>query len=499
MRLRPAWPLAFVAACTPDAAPPPSPTATPPEQPPPAAAPPGDPPPPSTTWLARFAGADAEKVRWVAAVSDGSTLAVGIAGDEAAVTTSLAPPAAPTVPPEGPRRTFAARFGPHGEPGLRVGFTEPEEAGAAAPASDGGFVVVGVIAGAKDGESDAFVARHDAAGKQTWRRVVGGAGAQEVWQVAALPGGDWAIAGFTDGMATYGDDAAIGGSSGAFIKGKPDGFVARIADDGALRWSSSVDGTGEVTAQGLGVGADGSIAVAGICGARTEVRPALGMGASLACGEGVAVYAAKWAPDGQLRWARRIPGPDGDIQTPADATILSDGDVAVIGMFRDGIGGDGVPLLRDRDRMGRDGFVVRLASADGAPRWIRQLSGDRETGARATAAGADGELWVAADFAPGMTIGDGATTTAATLRGRGPALLRFDPAGAGTFVGLIGNKAADDPHGVHVSHMAFGTDDVLRVAGSFGKRFTAGPQPGAPTLDALVDDDGFVLAVPAPR
>jgi hypothetical protein len=80
-----------------------------------------------------------------------------------------------------------------------------------------------------------------------------------------------------------------------------------------------------------------------------------------------------------------------------------------------------------------------------------------------------------------------------------PALLRFDPAGAGAFVGLIGNKAADDPHGVRVSHMAFGIDGVLRVAGSFGGRFTAGPQPSAPTLDALAGDDGFVLAVPAPR
>ena len=192
----------------------------------------------------------------------------------------------------------------------------------------------------------------------------------------------------------------IGGSRGALLAGKPDGFVARIAEDGALRWSATVDSAREATAQGLSVGADGAVVITGSCGARTEVRAALGMGAVLACGKGesVAVYAAKWADNGELRWARRLPGPDDDIHTTAGAAILSDGDVAVVGMFRDGIGGDGLPTLTNRDAMGRDGFVARLAAVDGAPKWIRQIAGDRTTAAWPTAAGADGELWVAANF-----------------------------------------------------------------------------------------------------
>lgn len=494
-----AYTLTLVVACAPEASPSPSPS--PASAPPPAPVARTEAAPPSTTWLARFAGPDAEKVRWVAAAADGSTLAVGLAGDEASVTTTLATPAPRAADPRPTRRTFAVKFGPHGEPGLRVGFTAPEEAAAAAPTGDGGALVVGVIEGPKDGEVDAFVARYDAAGKQTWRHVLGGPGAQEVWQVAAAPGGDYVIAGVTEGMATYSGNAVIGGSHGALFATKSDGFVARIAEDGALRWSGSVDSAREVTVQGLRVGTDGAVVVTGICGARTEVRAAVGMGATLACGkkESVAAYAAKWASGGELQWARRLPGPDEDIHTPAAAAILSDGDIAVVGTFRGAIGGDGLPLLKNQDAMGRDGFVVRLAGTDGAPRWIRQLAGDRETGARATAAGADGELWVAADFAEGMTIGDGVTATTAALRGRGPVLLRFDAAGAGSFAGLIGNKSADDPHGVHVSHMSFGTDGILRLAGSFGGRFTAGPQVDAPRLDALADDDGFVSAAPAPR
>lgn len=505
MHLRPACILALVVACTPEAPPQPSPPATSTAKPtPPPVVAASAPAPLSTTWLARFAGASSDKVRWVAATGDGSTLAVGIADDAASVTTTLAPPgpSQPTKPDPGPlEHTFAAKFGPHGELGLRVGFTEPEQAGAAAPTSDGGVIVVGVITGPKEGEMDAFVARYDATGKQTWRNLVGGPGEQGVYQVAAVPGGEYVIAGFTDGMATYPGDTVIGGSHGALMKGKPDGFVARIAEDGALRWSASVDGTREITAQGLGVGADGSVVITGICGARTEVRPPMGMSAVLECGKGesVSVYAAKWAGNGELRWARRLPGPTDDMQAPADAAILGDGDVAVVGQFRKALGGDGLPLLTNRDSMGNDGFVIRLAAADGAPRWIRQLSGDRSTAAWTTTAGADGELWVSADFAEGMTIGDGAATTATTLRGRGPVLLRFDPAGTGAFVGLIGNKAADDPYSVYVTHMAFGTDDILRIVGSFGARFTASPQPGAPTLDALANEDGFVLATPAPR
>jgi hypothetical protein len=328
--------------------------------------------------------------------------------------------------------------------------------------------------------------------------------------VMALPSGsDHVIAGMTSGMAAYsGDTTAVGASHAEFMRGGPDAFVARIAEDGQMRWSGAVDGVGEANAYALAIGGDGAVVLTGECREAAQVRGSMGMGATIACGAGtIGIYVAVWEVSGQVRWARRIPGPDKDIQTPDGVAVLSDGDVAVAGMFRDGLGGsEGLARLTNQSAPDRDGFVARFARSDGAPKWIRHLRG-KQTPARGAAAGADNSLWVLAEFPGELEIGDGERYARVELRGElNPVLLRFDAAGEKTYAELIGGKAplgtalaAVDSGSVVVNHMVVGTGDTLRVAGGFGGRFAAQGPGGPLELAAMLHSDGFVYAREAPR
>jgi uncharacterized delta-60 repeat protein len=116
-----------------------------------------------------------------------------------------------------------------------------------AEAADGSVYVSGATQSVGAGNTDALVAKYTSSGELIWQRTLGGA--------------------FYD----YGDDIAIGSDGSVFLAGRTQGvsggdnrmLVAKLSASGALQWQKSLSGPGTVSGSGIAVGSDGSVYVSG--------------------------------------------------------------------------------------------------------------------------------------------------------------------------------------------------------------------------------------------
>ena len=478
--------------------------------------------PPSTTWLAQWAGQDFDEVNGLAITPEGDTLAVGgVAGAVVLSSAGFAPTTvmAPLLKPN--RSGLLVKYGQYGDLRFAVPFALTDDADAVAATPDGGAVVVGSVKKPlveTDGpglyereEPDGFVARFDAAGKPVWRRVLAGPSTQTITEVAAHPQGGYVVAGVFHGDSRFDGDARSMGVGMAPKNEEElgisyDVFVARLAEDGEVMWIGELGSEEQEVVGGVAVGADGTVVLTGECRLRTRVRGG-GRTQTITCGDlSIGGFLATWRADGELEWATRIPGPERDTQSPMGVTVLADGSIVAVGLFKKGIGGGALPLLSNGDGL-VDGFVVAY-TAKGQPAWLRHLRGPSVELFQAAVAAPGGGVWVLGNGSADMEFGDGTKYEGRVPRaGNDALLLRYDAGGELVYAGLYGGKPAPressptvadaDMSEVRPYALAVAADGSLRIGGSFdGGLALAGD--GAPKLRASADLDGFVIAVPAP-
>ena len=156
----------------------------------------------------------------------------------------------------------------------------------AVAAREGGFLVAGAFTGTlrvgdrvvtSAGSTDGFWARVGSDGAVVSLARLGGASADAIAGIAALPGGGVAIAGTYTGAAT-----AVDAELAALYPGPPsaDGFVARLGADDRLAWIRTWGGPEGDACAGVVATADG-VAIAGtvrgvvdVAGRRLDVRGA---------------------------------------------------------------------------------------------------------------------------------------------------------------------------------------------------------------------------------
>lgn len=499
----------------------------PPTVTPPQTAPKPEAPPPSKTWLAQWAGKDFDEVSAMAVTSGGDTFAVGEGAGAMALGSSGGPPLTVLAPDQPPNRSgLLAKYGPHGEPRFAAPFAVTDDADAVAATPDGGAIVVGtattpLVEGA-DGllvrkEPDGFIAKFDAAGKPVWRHGLVGPSTQTITEIAAHPQGGYAITGTFHGESRFDGDPQQR-SFGAAMKPKSeeelgisyDVFVARIGEDGEVQWIGEFGSEEQEIVGGLAVGADGTVVVTGECRERTTVRGG-GKTLKVDCGHlSIGGFIGAWRADGELLWATRIPGPRKDTQSPHGVAVLEDGSVVAVGMFNKGIGGDGLPVLKNENPAFVDGFVVAYTAA-GQPAWLRHLRGPALERVWAVTAARGGGVWVLADGTADMQFGDGTTYTSNVPRGgNNGLLLRYDAAGALVHAGLFGGKPAGvggsptvddgDITEVRATVLTTAPDGALRIGGSFDGELVLERPDGAPLRQRTsMHLDGFLFAMPAPN
>jgi hypothetical protein len=107
----------------------------------------------------------------------------------------------------------------------------------ATPVAGGGVVAAGYTYSFGNGNSDAYVVRADAMGRGLFEFALGGAGSDEIRAVVATPDGGSVMAGLTS-------------SSGA---GGTDGWVVKLAADGAVQWQRTYGAAGDEAFQAIAV------------------------------------------------------------------------------------------------------------------------------------------------------------------------------------------------------------------------------------------------------
>jgi enterochelin esterase-like enzyme len=254
------------------------------------------------------------------------------------------------------------------------------------------------------GGTDAVLIKYAPDGAKLWTRSLGTAGTDRAYGVALDPQGHPVVAGYTAGN--------LAGSAGG-----DDVFVAKLDPAGAREWPTQLGTSAADRAYGLGVGADGSVYVAGY------TKGAL---AGPNAGD-KDVFVAKLTAAGAVSWTRQLGSPGED---KGMAVAAGGGGVYVAGFVGDVVGSP-VP---GSTLGGTDGVLARFGE-DGTPTWTRQFG-----------TASDDQAWgVAADGSGNATVaGFSAGSLFAPLAGdKDVVVARFDPAGAVTARDQFGSTGND--------------------------------------------------------
>ena len=235
------------------------------------------------------------------------------AGPDGTVVVAAATEGSLAADNQGQRDAYLAQYSTSGDPGwaLQVGGPRNDSPLGVSVAPDGSIYVGGFtdgdFASANQGSADVWLARFDADGNELWRRQFGGPAWDRGFDVTAFDGGAY-ITGYTastldagtdlggfDGFAArydaegnqqwvrhigtdatdWGQGSALAPDGGLYMTGYTEGalagthagdkdlFAVRINVDGSLAWSTQLGTAALDWTQGVGVGPEGGMLIAG--------------------------------------------------------------------------------------------------------------------------------------------------------------------------------------------------------------------------------------------
>lgn len=212
------------------------------------------------------------------------------------------------------------------------------------------------------GSTDACViCLNDSDGSLQWKKVLGGVNEEDVKSVAVDSAGNVALAG------TYFGGTTNVGTGTLANAGTKDAFVVKLDSNGTPLWSNSIGGAAYDLLSGVTLDTAGNVFVAGYLNASTTNLGSYNIilsGTTITTG-----FAAKYNSSGVIQWTKAIGGNNTTYGTAiaADAS----GHVFVGGEFS---GTTSTLGSYNRTSVGAsDGYVVGLASSDGAVQWSKAI------------------------------------------------------------------------------------------------------------------------------
>ncbi len=320
----------------------------------------------SFVWAARAGGSSTDKAWYVSTLADGSAIITGYY--RGTIVFGTAPP---LVSVSGSDDIFVAKISASGVflwGTSAGGATSSDEGIGVSALSDGSAIVSGTFEGpatfgstvlAGTGDSDAFVAKVDAAGSFVWATQAGGTSTDQAFRVSTLADGSAILEGYFEGTATF-------GSTTLASAGGQDYFVAKVTGAGAFAWATRAGGSGDDGDESWGVSAlaDGSAIVTGSFEGTADFGAT-----SLTSAGSWDVFIAKVDSSGAFLWAIRAGGSDRDFGW--DVGTLPDGSALAVGPFS-GTAVFGSTTLSSVDT---DGYVAKVISPSAAPGSVAATAG----------------------------------------------------------------------------------------------------------------------------
>ncbi len=220
------------------------------------------------------------------------------------------------------------------------------------------------------GGTDAFVAKLSSAGALQWHTFLGGVSSDSATGLGVTP----------NGILATGPSLASWGTPVRAYSSGTDSYVASLASDGTLQWSTFLGGSGTDIANRLSVAPDGGAHIAGYSAATwgVPVQPFT---------SGYDVFVASVSPQGALIWNTFFGGVGNDygFGVAADGS----GHVFVVGGSANSWGSPQYP-----HSIGNDAFVARLDSMLGTLQWNTFMGSASVTAASDVRLAADGTVVV---------------------------------------------------------------------------------------------------------
>ena len=285
-------------------------------------------------------------------------------------------------------------------------FTDSVTVRAVAGAANGDLVVAGYFSGTVNfgggnltsaGGNDIFVAQYSSdTGAPVWVRRYGGTSNDFAAGLAADANGNVVLSGGFSGSVDFGGGPLT--SAGGY-----DVFAMRLSPSGDHLWSRRYGGTGDDSAAGMAVAANGDVVVTGTFNGTTNLG-----GGSLTSAGSSDVFVARYVADtGTHSWSRRVGG--AGIDKVFGVAMDDWGRVTAIGTFAGNASFGGSTLA---SAGGLDVFVAEYAGADGTHQWSKRFGGSGDDYGNAIAADRDGNVVVTGQFANSIDFGGGALSNA---------------------------------------------------------------------------------------
>ncbi len=173
---------------------------------------------------------------------------------------------------------------------------------------------------------DGFVAKYDPTGTIDWAKRIGGSESAHMNSVSALPAGDFVLTGSFSGTVVVGPGEPRGIVLNSLSSS--DVLVARYTEAGVPVWAKRAGGPDRDVGTSLATFPDGSSVVVGYFWETITFKSG---GPQLSSAGSLDGFLARYDPDGELVWAKRIGGSRLDEVTSVAA--LGSGSVLIAGRF----------------------------------------------------------------------------------------------------------------------------------------------------------------------
>jgi hypothetical protein len=313
-----------------------------------------------------------------------------------------------------------------GDPSLGSGGSGASTTSQGGAAGQGGSVEGGAGGlGGSGGEGGTAASCEGCSGDITWSRGYGTSG-RTVGTALAVGNGRVVAAGHSNGTVDFGSGPTSASGDGFSI------VVAALDPTGQLLWDRRFGGSGDERVRGMDLLPNGDVVIAG------TFDGDLTLGALTASALDEDGFVALLdGSDGSATWLATFGGLDD--QGVEDVAVTSDGHIALVGYFADGLESSLPPI----DAVGgADMFVASLA-AGGTLTWVEVFASISDEHGRAIVADAGGGLRVAGEFIGALTVG--ATSLLNDAQGES-FVARLDGAGSASWAVQLGGNNSQFIH-----------------------------------------------------
>lgn len=329
----------------------------------------------------------------------------------------------------------------------------------------------GALVSADTINHDVIVIKYDSAGVFQWAAQFGSTGSDIAYDVGTDSSNNIYVMGVFAGTVDFG-----GGNRVAY--GGADIFLLKLNSSGVHQWSQRFGGTGNETAEGIAVKADGTNAITGSFGALGDGTGNFGGTILQAHGSNADIFVASYDSSGTHIFSKGLGGTGTD--TGLDIAIdASSGAIVVGATFFSSMSVGCTGLTSNGDK---DAIIIKYTSA-GLISWMRQFGGTSADNPSGVSIDSAGNVIVAGNFLTTINFGG---TTHTNTGGADLFIAKYTSGGVWTWDNVYGDGGAGTQS---LAAVALDGSNNISITGSMIEAIDFGGGPlgiGSSTVDVFI-------------